>query len=317
VRVFFISLKDETPRLFPRRAVQTGCRIIRFWALLGRYGDKRGSDMENVRGRTVLVTGASAGIGKAFAKVFAAKGWNVVLTARRLDRLEALASEIETKYKVGAIAIEQDLAAPDSVEKLVAAISDRRVLTVDGLVNNAGYSVPGHYAKTAWADQDRFLRVMVTVPSELAHVLLPPMVQRRFGRIINVASLAGLIPGAAGHTLYGASKAFLIRFSESLLLENRNANVLTTALCPGFTYTELHDVIGTRHRVAQYGKAWWSTAGEVAVAGYDGVMSGKPVVVVGRRAKQISALMKVLPESVALGMVGRQSKTFRSEEPGT
>jgi len=273
--------------------------------------------MENVRGRTVLVTGASAGIGKAFAKVFAAKGWNVILTARRLDRLEALAAEIETKYKVGAIAIEQDLAAPDSVEKLVAAISDRRVLTVDGLVNNAGYSVPGHYAKTAWADQDRFLRVMVAVPCELAHVLLPPMVQRRFGRIINVASLAGLIPGAAGHTLYGASKAFLIRFSESLLLENRGANVLTTALCPGFTYTELHDVIGTRDKVSKYGKAWWSTAAEVAVAGYDGVMEGKPVVVVGRRAKQISALMKVLPESVALGMVGRQSKTFRSEEPGT
>ena len=268
--------------------------------------------MDDVRGRTALITGASAGIGKAFAEVFAAKGWNVVLTARRLERLQALAEELTKKHKVAVTPIAQDLARPDGVKQLIEAISANR-LTVDGLVNNAGYGVPGYFARTRWEDQEAFLRVMVTAPCELAHVLLTPMVQRRFGRIINVASVAGLVPGSAGHTLYSAAKAFMIKFSQSLLLENRKANVLTTALCPGFTYTEFHDVTGTREQVSRYGKHWWSAAEEVAAAGYDGVMAGRSIVITGRRSKQIAALMKVLPDRVALGMVARQSKSFRAK----
>ena len=268
--------------------------------------------MENVRGRTALITGASAGIGKAFAELFAAKGWNVVLTARRLERLEALAEDLTKKHAISATPIAQDLAHPDGVKRLIEAISHQR-LTIDGLVNDAGYAVPGYYAGTRWEDQEAFLRVMVTAPCELAHVLLTPMAQRRFGRIINVASLAGLLPGSGGHTLYGAAKAFLIKFSQSLLLENREANVLTTALCPGFTYTEFHDVLGTREKMSRYGKHWWSSAEEVAAAGYDGVMRGRPIVITGRRSKQVAALMKVLPDGVALGMVARQTKTFRAK----
>ena len=266
--------------------------------------------MDDVRGRTVLITGASAGIGKAFAEVFAAKGWNVVLTARRLERLQALAEELSTKHKIQAVPIAGDLAQTDGVKRLIDAVSNHRLM-VDGLVNNAGYGVPGYYARTKWEDQEAFLRVMVTAPCELAHVLLTPMVQRRFGRIINVASLAGLVPGSAGHTLYAAAKAFMIKFSQSLLLENRKANVLTTALCPGFTYTEFHDVLGTRDKVSRYGKHWWSSAEQVAAAGYDGVMRGRSIVITGRRSKQIAALMKVLPDTVALGMVERQTKNFR------
>lgn len=268
--------------------------------------------MEIVRGRTVLITGASAGIGKAFAGVFAAKGWNVVLTARRIERLEALATELSGKHKIVATPIAQDLAHPEGVKRLIEAISSSR-LTIDGLVNNAGYAVPGYYGRTAWGDQEAFLRVMVTAPCELTHVLLPPMAQRRFGRIVNVASLAGLVPGSAGHTLYGAAKAFMIKFSQSLLLENRGKNVLTTALCPGFTYTEFHDVTGTRDKVSRFGKHWWSSAEAVAEAGYEGVMQGRSIVVTGRRSKQIAALIKVLPELLALRLVNSQSKTYRAK----
>jgi len=157
------------------------------------------------------------------------------------------------------------------------------------------------------------LRVLVTAPCELVHVLLPPMIQRRFGRIINVASLAGLVPGSAGHTLYGAAKAFMIKFSQSLLLENRGVNVLTTALCPGFTHSEFHDVTGNRAQVSRFGRHWWSSAEDVAEAGYDGVMKGRAIVIAGRRAKQVAALMKVLPDSLALGIVNSQSKTYRKK----
>ncbi len=225
---------------------------------------------EAVSGRTALITGASAGIGKAFAEVFAAKGWNVVLTARRAERLEALAAGLAAKHQIAATPIAQDLAVPEGVRHLVAKLAARG-LTIDGLVNNAGFAVPGYYARTSWADQQRFLQVMVTAPCELTHALLPGMIERRFGRIVNVASVAGLIPGTPGHTLYAASKAFMVKFSESLLLENRRHNVLTTALCPGFTHSEFHDVAGVRQRVSKFGKAWWTTAEEVAEAGYDGV----------------------------------------------
>ena len=267
---------------------------------------------ESVSGRTVLITGASSGIGKAFAEVFAAKGWNVVLTARRGDRLEALAHDLTAKYGVGATPIAQDLALPEAVRHLYAKVAARG-LTIDGLVNNAGFAVPGHYAGTSWADQQRFLQVMVTAPCELTHTFLPGMIERGFGRIVNVASVAGLIPGTPGHTLYAASKAFLVKFSESLISENRRHNVFVTALCPGFTYSEFHDVAGVRDRVSKYGKAWWSTAEEVAEAGYDGAMRGRSVVVTGRRNKQIVGIMKLLPQSLALWLVAGRARSFRKE----
>jgi len=274
--------------------------------------DVTGMTTETVSGRTALITGASAGIGKAFAEVFAAKGWNVVLTARRAERLEALASELVAKHGIAATPIALDLAAPDGVQRLVAEIGSRG-LTIDGLVNNAGFGVAGYYARTSWKAQKDFLQVMVAAPCELTHALLPGMIERGFGRIVNVASVAGLIPGTPGHTLYAASKAFIIKFSESLLLENRGANVLTTALCPGFTHTEFHDVAGVRKRVSKFGKAWWNTAAEVAEAGYNGVMRGRSIVVVGRRSKQVVALMKLLPEPLALRMVAGRSRSFRAE----
>ncbi|MGO9483429.1 MAG: SDR family NAD(P)-dependent oxidoreductase [Rhodomicrobium sp.] len=267
---------------------------------------------ETVSGRTALITGASAGIGKAFAEVFAAKGWNVVLTARRTERLEALASGLAAKFKIAAMPIALDLADPEGVQRLVAEIGTRG-LTIDGLVNNAGFAVPGYYARTSWKDQENFLQVLVTAPCELAHALLPGMIERRFGRIVNVASVAGLIPGTPGHTLYAAAKAFMIKFSESLLLENRRRNVLTTALCPGFTHTEFHDVAGVKQRVSKFGKGWWSTAEEVAEAGYDGVMRGRSIVVTGRRYKLVVAIMKLLPETLALRMVAGRSRSFRAE----
>ncbi|MGA7329853.1 MAG: SDR family oxidoreductase [Rhodomicrobium sp.] len=267
---------------------------------------------ESIKGRTALITGASAGIGKAFAEVFAGEGWNVVVTARRAERLDTLAAELSSKHNIKATPIACDLAAPDGAKQLLAEIAARNI-SIEGLVNNAGFAVPGHYARTAWKDQDAFLRVLVVAPCQLTHALLPGMIERRFGRIVNVASVAGLIPGSAGHTLYAASKAFMIKFSESLLLENRRHNVLTTALCPGFTQSEFHDVAGVRARVSKYGKAWWSSAEEVARAGYDGVMQGRSIVVTGRRSKQIVALMKLLPEPVALGLIARQSRSFRAQ----
>ena len=201
-------------------------------------------------GRTALVTGASAGIGRAFAEVLAAHGYRLVLVARRADRLEAAAAELRQRHGIETSAITADLAEPDAPARLAAEL-ERRGLTVDVLVNNAGYGVPGRYEQSPWARHDANLRVMVTAVCELTHRLLPGMIERKWGRIINIASLAGHVPAPAGHTLYAATKAFLVRFSESLHAEHVRDGVHTCAVCPGFTYSEFHDVTGTRAKVSQ------------------------------------------------------------------
>src|SRR6185503_15473507 len=148
-------------------------------------------------------------IGKAFAELLAQKGYAVVLTARRGDRLEALATQLKQKYGVATHTIVADLAQPQASEYIAAELKSRG-LVIDLLVNNAGYGVPGSYVNVAWGDHERFMQVMVTAVLDLTYRLLPAMIERGWGRIINIASVAGMVPSPAGHTLYGASKAFLI-----------------------------------------------------------------------------------------------------------
>ena len=188
--------------------------------------------MAQGEGLTALVTGASAGIGKAFADVFAKYGFNLILTARREDRLLAEAAELQKKHRIKVDVVAADLSDPTAPGRLVAELKARG-LRVDALVNNAGYGVPGTYAGTKWEDQRAFIEVLVTAPCELAHRLLPDMVARKKGYIINIASVAGMIPGSAGATLYGASKSFMVQFSRSLHLENERNGVHVTALAWG------------------------------------------------------------------------------------
>jgi uncharacterized protein len=153
---------------------------------------------------------------------------------------------------------------------------------------------------------------MVTAPCELAHKVLPGMVERRFGRIVNVASLAGLIPGSAGHTLYGASKALLVRFSQSLHLEVADQGVHVSALCPGFTYSEFHDVNGTRAQISASTPPWlWLGADEVAATGYEAVEANRAVCVPGAPNKAIAAFAKLVPDDWGLALMASQGPRFR------
>jgi short-subunit dehydrogenase len=261
-------------------------------------------------GRTALVTGASAGIGAAFARVLAERGYRVILTARRVDRLEAIATELRNRHGVEADTIGADLADPESPARLAAEL-ERRGLRVDLLVNNAGYGVPGRFELSAWAQHEAFVRVMVTAVCELTYRLLPSMVERRWGRIINVASLAGHLPAPAGHTLYAASKSFLIRFSEALSAERAADGVYTTAVCPGFTYSEFHDVTGTRAKVSQMPAFLWMDAASVAEQGYAAVMRGDPVYIPGAVNRTIAWLARVSPAGVVRRVVGSSGRRFR------
>ena len=259
-------------------------------------------------GKTALVTGASSGIGKAFAELLAQKGYAVVLTARRGDRLEALAAELREKYQVATHAIVADLAQPNASAQIASELASRK-LAIDLLVNNAGYGVPGSYVNVPWLDHERFMQVMVTAVLDLTYRLLPGMIDRGWGRIINIASVAGMVPAPAGDTLYGASKAFIIRFSEALQAENGPKGVNATAVCPGFTFSEFHDVTGTRDRMNKMPGFLWLKADDVAREGYDAVMKGRSVVVNGRIYQFLVWLNGALPRSLSgwvSGMAGRR-----------
>jgi short-subunit dehydrogenase len=247
-----------------------------------------------MRGRTVLITGASAGIGEAFAGVFAAEGWNLVLVARREERLRAVAEHLAAAHRIDARVVAVDLGDRDAAVRVAAQLVARGV-TVDALVNNAGYGVPGTYLRSTWDRHDRSLQVMVNGVTELTYLFLPGMLERGYGRIINVASVAGLVPAPGGHTLYAATKAFLIKFSEALGHEVRSRGVHVTALCPGFTRTEFHDVTGTRDQMKGIPDWLWLDAATVAREGYDAVMAGMPVYVNGRIYRVIVGLVRFAP----------------------
>ncbi len=269
--------------------------------------------MSTVPRRCALITGASAGIGKAFAELLAAEGYDLVLTARRRERLEDLARECRERHDVEALVVVADLADPGAPRALFDELSQAGV-NVHVLINNAGYGVPNTYVSTTWREQADFIQVLVTGVAELCHLFLPGMIDRGWGRIINVSSVAGLMPGSAGHTLYGGAKAFLIKMTEALSHETVGTGVQVSALCPGFTRSEFHDVTGTRELVNQMPKRMWLSADDVVRQGYDAVMTDEPIAIPGAIYKFYCLLARYLPAGLARRMVWRRSGEFRAQE---
>ncbi|MEM1033685.1 MAG: SDR family oxidoreductase [Myxococcota bacterium] len=258
----------------------------------------------HVRDRWALVTGASAGIGLAYARVAAAHGFDLVLTARREARLKELATELERDHGRKALVVPADLAEPDAPQRLFDAVQQAGV-SVDMLVNNAGFGSRGYFRKTEWKDHAAFLQVMVTSVVHLTHLFEPGMQARGWGKIVHIASLAGLMPGSAGRTLYGPAKAFLIKFAEALAQEHQDDGVTVTAVCPGFTYSEFHDVVGNRDAVGRLPKLMWMEAETVAQEAFAAAMEGKVVVVNGAPNRAIATLMKHAPAAVARELTRR------------
>ena len=265
--------------------------------------------------RRALITGGSAGIGEAFADVFADHGYDIVLVARRADRLRAVAERLDRQHRVHVDVIVADLSVPGASSRVCEEIATRG-LTIDALVNNAGYGVPGPYTGSTWDQHAAFLNVMVVAVTEMTHRLLPGMVSRRFGRIVNVASLAGLVPAPGDNTLYAASKSFLIKFSEALAHEVAHQGVHVTAVCPGFTHSEFHDVAGTRETVSKLPSFMWMHAATVARQGFEAVEAGRPLIVNGRVNRMIAVLAGMLPRGLGSAIKRLRSWAYRDAGSG-
>src|SRR5512134_3595 len=243
-------------------------------------------------GRTAVVTGASSGIGSAYARRLAADGYDLILVARRKDRLEKLAEELKASHGLQAEVLAADLTEDADLRRVEHRIA--RAADLEFLVNNAGFGTRGLFFQADVEGQDRMHRLHVLAAVRLSHAALPGMVARGKGSLVNVSSVAafGQSPGNAG---YCATKAWMNSFTEGLCLDLAaiGSPVKVQALCPGYTLTEFHDVsgIGRDHVPA----AWWSSAEDVVAASLRGLARGNLVVVPGLRYKFYVFLMKALP----------------------
>jgi uncharacterized protein len=192
--------------------------------------------------RTAVITGASSGIGAAFAEHFAAQGYALLITGRRREKIEPLAAEIATRHGVGVDVVIAELADDDDLARLAERVGS--LSTIEVLVNNAGFGQgSGDFHTHDFAAHAAILKVHALATMRLTHAALPAMLANRRGSVINVASLAAFIP-IPHHVMYAASKQFVVAFSESLAVELRGSGVRVQALCPGFTRTDFHARLG-------------------------------------------------------------------------
>jgi short-subunit dehydrogenase len=259
------------------------------------------------RWRRALVTGASAGIGEAFARNLAADGVDLVLVARRADRLEQLAASLRSPVCRVEV-LPADLVDPADLERVAARVADVEA-PVDLLVNNAGFGTFGSFWELPIDRELAEIDTNVGALVRLTHAALARMVGDGRGAILNVSSVAGNQPGP-GDAVYAATKAFVTSFSEGLAEEVRGTGVSVTVLCPGLTTSEFQEVAGLDRPPSAPG-FMWMTAGAVAAEGLDAAAKGKAVHVTGAANKVLSALAGVAPRALtrrAAGIVLSRSR---------
>lgn len=252
--------------------------------------------------KTALVTGASAGIGRELAGLFAHHRHDVVLTARREERLRDLAAELQARTGVTAHVVAADLAAEDGARHLHDEVTGRGI-DIEYLVNNAGFGTFGPFADTDPRQTMDLVRVNVAALTELTALFVPPMVARHSGRVLNVASAAAFQPGPLMATYY-ASKAYVLHLSEALSEELEGTGVSVTALCPGPVRTEFQEVAGMESSGLVLHKRLVSVE-EVAEAGYAAMMRGKPLVVPGMATKLLAFSVRFAPRRFVAKFVRR------------
>lgn len=258
--------------------------------------------------RTALVTGASAGIGAAFARHLAAEGYSLILVARREDRLQALAEELASRHGVRALAFAADLSKPDAPAAIME-FAQTHEMPVDVLINNAGLSGKTAFAETPWPNLSSEIQIMVTALTELCHRVLPHMRRQGWGRILNVSSVAALSPPATS-LLYTGIKRYVLDISQSLDMELKPQGIHVTALCPGFTRSEFHDVMGARETMDKLPGLFWQEADEVVREGWEAVMKGVPVCVPGKLNKLVAGSVRPLPVRLKY-RIGRRFTPFK------
>jgi short-subunit dehydrogenase len=243
------------------------------------------------KNQTALITGASVGIGRELAKLFAKDGYNLVLVARNGARLSQFADELQRQFGVSAKTVAMDLASATAPQSLFDQLA-RENTAIDILVNNAGYGKMGTFADVPLEESLGQIQLNINALTHLTKLFLGPMIERKSGRILNVASTAGFQPGPLMGVYY-ATKAYVISFSEALANELSGSGVTVTCLCPGATDTEFQKRAGTEDSLLF--KLRPMSAKTVAQDGYRGLMKGKPLVISGLKNWLLMESLRISP----------------------
>ncbi len=240
-------------------------------------------------GRGALITGASSGIGAAFAGALAAEGHDLVLVARRQDRLESLAGELKERHAASVEVLVADLTEKADVERVEARLAE--LGTLEMLVNNAGFGTTGRFSRLDVEKQVQMINLHIVASVRLCRAALPGMIDRGRGAVVNVASVVAFGP-YPGNATYGATKAFLVAFSRNLQAEVGHKGVRFQALCPGFTSTEFHDSPEyERFERSQVPRALWMPADKVVAGSLAALRRGRVVYVPGFKNRLLTALL--------------------------
>ena len=240
--------------------------------------------------KAALITGASAGLGREFAEQLAKAGYALVLVARRKEKLDEVAAELRATHAVDVTTIAADLGNPETPEKIFAE-TQAAGLQIDYLVNNAGAAGCDLLQDNDWSVQQDFFQLMMLSVAHLCHLFIPSMRECGFGRVINIASVAGRVPRVGGCN-YGPSKAYLVALSEDLSVTLHGSGVNVCALCPGFVHTDFHSTAGLQDMKDAMPKWLWYDAQTVVSDGLKAVEQGKPVYLSGRLYRWIDPLFQ-------------------------
>jgi uncharacterized protein len=250
-------------------------------------------------GMTALITGASGGIGYALARIHAENGGDLIVVARTKEKLERIKEEFESLYGIRVFFICKDLSQPGIAEKVLGDIRKLGV-SVDYLINNAGIGDVGLFAESDWKRQEMMINLNITALVHLTRLLLPDMIERGSGKIMNLASTASFQPGPT-MSVYFATKAFVLSFSEALNNEVAGSGITVTALCPGSTDTGFHQVASGEGR--RYRDRELPPPERIALFGYRAMLKGIPVAVPGFRNRILALLVRFFPRRLVVGAV--------------
>ena len=252
-----------------------------------------------------LITGASSGIGYEFAHIFAREKYNLILVARSQEKLLELQKELEKTYGVTVRSIVSDLAAPEAAEHIFDQVKSLNV-SIDILVNNAGFGLFGEFAKTDWAREEEMIQVNILSLTRLAKFFIPEMIEKKRGKILNVASTAAFFPGPL-MAVYYATKAYVLSFSEALNSELEGTGVKVSALCPGPTASHFQQTAAADGVRTFAGSL--PTAREVAEFGFKALMAGKSVAIHGMKNKLLIWFSRFLPRKTLVSQVKKIQRT--------
>lgn len=254
--------------------------------------------------RTALITGASNGLGIEFAKIHAAKGDNLVLVARGKDKMNLLKVEIEKRHDVSVYVIGRDLSETGAPKTIYNELKAQKI-RVDYLINNAGFGDFGLYEKSNWEKQLQMINLNITAVAYFTRLFLPDMIKNKYGKILNLGSIASFQPGPT-MSVYFATKAFVLSFSEAIANEVKGTGVTVTALCPGATATGFKTAASLDN--SNLFKGAVASSKSVAEYGYKSMMKGKTVVIHGLMNKILAFSVRFFPRNIVTAITRMKLK---------